>query len=63
MSFGISSLDSFVKDENEGSNLEREMGVEPTTFALATRRSTTELLPRVLELVRPDRIELPTFRV
>src|SRR2546425_10870168 len=26
--------------------LEREMGLEPTTFSLARRRSTSELLPR-----------------
>src|SRR5437588_12912584 len=29
-----------------GMQLEREMGLEPTTFSLARRRSTTELLPR-----------------
>src|SRR2546428_5378218 len=27
-------------------HLEREMGLEPTTFSLARRRSTSELLPR-----------------
>src|SRR5207253_6077245 len=27
-------------------DLEREMGLEPTTFSLARRRSTSELLPR-----------------
>ena len=28
-------------------NMERAMGLEPTTFSLATRRSTTELCPPV----------------
>src|SRR6185369_2281337 len=27
--------------------MEREMGLEPTTFSLATRRSTTELFPHI----------------
>lgn len=30
------------------SNLEREMGLEPTAFSLARRRSTSELLPHAI---------------
>ena len=32
--------------------MERAMGLEPTTFSLATRRSTTELCPLVLILLK-----------
>ena len=31
--------------------MERAKGVEPSTFSLATRRSTTELYPQLINLV------------
>ena len=34
--------------------LEREMGFEPTTFSLARRRSTPELLPRLTPHIIPE---------
>src|SRR5205807_10646740 len=37
-----------------GVRLEREMGLEPTTFSLARRRSTTELLPRSVSDIRSE---------
>ena len=37
-------------------DMEREMGLEPTTFSLARRRSTSELLPHNIYLINADAI-------
>ena len=42
MSYYLSALARLKKDQKN----KRAMGLEPTTFSLATRRSTTELRPR-----------------